>query len=943
MIFFRKLNIFLISLLLVLSNFALATNVSFAEENGANEPEGTSTITLEKDYDIYIKDVKVPVGTLLKDSRIQLVYENEFGLYFQWGEQVAFIKKSDDSDLPVLIEDIPDQKFISNKSGDVTSSDSIPIYITEGHLTAYAAENYPFVQELEDRYAVIMGGQIGYVLKSDLNQPESVPVVEKQPVHSTEIPVKEDFTETASKEQVVTSKPSSFTSTTKFFKVQVDELPIYTNFDGKLIPIGTLYKGQNYERISDAGNWHKIRFGKEIAYVLKQSTIPAAKADIPNYDGSKDLSRTFTTIGNTDVFDNSSGSLVKFAQISGNRTYPIIGQMGSWFKINMAGRLGYVHSNNVKVSFEDTDLFFKVKVDKLGVYESQSGKLAKVGELKKEAIYKRVRNYGNWHEIKSGGKLLYVLKADTEPASSSSVKNINSQKTSTSYFTTLSTTPIYDNSNGNLIEFGAFYRGERVYYIGKMGSWYKVELGGRLGFIHENNVRLPFNASDRYFEVLEDEVFVYDNSLGYLKKVAVLNKGQTYERIKDYGGNWHQIKYGRQYGYVYQASTKPSISSKAKNWGSPSNSDVDFIAKGNVEIFDNSSGKLIPFITIIDNERYPIIGESGAWWKVSIANRIGYIHKSKVTVGPIYQYSNYNKPLSEILEIQYGLRPQTDLYRNNPAYVHKDYISLDKPGSFPTTATVTADNLNVREAANSNAWIYGTVKIGQKLKVLKQIGDWYEIEFGNWRNAKKVDLARYLDPINIKQDNPDYFQFLVLSQTAGISPSDIDSRILNDKGILEGKGQAFVQASNQYHINEIYLISHALLETGNGKSTLANGILVDMVDGKPVEPKMVYNMFGIGAVDSCPNSCGAETAYKNGWFTPEAAIIGGAKFISTMYINHPTYQQDTIYKMRWNPSKPGTHQYATDIAWAFKQVTRIKQLYDLLDHYTLYYDVPVYK
>lgn len=939
----RKLNIVFIACLLILSNFALTTQTSYAEEGSESYAEATSVLTLDKDYDVYVKEGKEPAGKLFSGSKILPLSENELGFYFQWGEELAFIKKSEESDLFELVDSIPEEKPEISKSGDITSSLSIPIYSKEGQLLAYAYKSYPFIQEDEDRYEVMVAGQTGYVQKSDLKQQLPLTDRENEQSQSPVTPANQGSPlEEQSAEKLAASTQSSFTSTTKFFKVQVDELPIYINIDGKLVPIGTLYKGQSYERISDAGNWHKIRFGKETAYVLKQSTIPAAKADIPNFNSSVDLSRTFTTVANTDVFDNSTGSLVKFAQISSNRTYPIIGQMGSWYKVNIAGRLGYVHSGNVQTNFVDSDLFFKVKVPNLGVFESQSGKLVKVGELKKDAIYKRVRNYGNWHEIKSGGKLLYVWKADTEPASSTAIKNINTQKTGSDYFTTVASTPIFDNSSGSLVEFGTILPGEKVYYIGKMSSWYKVEFGGRLGYIHENNVRLPFKASDRYFEVIEDEVFVYDNSLGYLKEVAVLKKGQTYERVQDYG-NWHQIKYGRQYGYVAKSATKPSSSSKAKNWGSPVNSDVDFIAKGDVEIFDNSSGQLVPFMTVKDKERYPIIGESGSWWKVSIANRIGYIHKSKVIVGPIYQYSKYSTSLNDMLEIQFALTPQTDLYRNNPAYVHKDYVSLDQPGTFPTTATVIADNLNVRESASTNSWIYGTMKLGQKLKVLKQVGDWYEIEFVTWRNAKKADLARYLDPLNIKQGSPDYFQFLVLSQPAGISPSDIDSRILFDKGILKGKGQAFVQASNQYHINEIYLISHALLETGNGKSTLANGILVDTVDGKPVEPKMVYNMFGIGAVDSCPNSCGAETAYKNGWFSPEAAIIGGAKFISTMYINHPTYQQDTLYKMRWNPNKPGTHQYATDIAWAFKQVTKIKQLYDLLEHYTLYYDVPVYK
>ncbi len=100
-------------------------------------------------------------------------------------------------------------------------------------------------------------------------------------------------------------------------------------------------------------------------------------------------------------------------------------------------------------------------------------------------------------------------------------------------------------------------------------------------------------------------------------------------------------------------------------------------------------------------------------------------------------------------------------------------------------------------------------------------------------------------------------------------------------------------------------------------------------------------MFGIGANDGCAVSC--VPACYEGWFSPEQAIVGGAKFIAQRYVNHPVYKQDTLYKMRWNPGNPGQHQYATDIAWAVKQVNRIKTYYNQLSNYVLNFDVPIYR
>ncbi|MDQ0215301.1 beta-N-acetylglucosaminidase [Oikeobacillus pervagus] len=311
-------------------------------------------------------------------------------------------------------------------------------------------------------------------------------------------------------------------------------------------------------------------------------------------------------------------------------------------------------------------------------------------------------------------------------------------------------------------------------------------------------------------------------------------------------------------------------------------------------------------------------------------------------VGDVYHTTIYPISLNEIINIQMTKSPQTDLYRNGKSFVHKNFVKLAGT-TFPTTGIVTTNGLNVREGAGETYWIIGKLNTNARVSVIGRTGDWLEIKYGTWRNAKMDDLTRFINPTNFAKNSSEYFQFLLLSKSAGISLEDLNNKILVNKGILSGKGQAFIDASRKYKINEIYLISHSLLETGNGNSSLSKGMLVSSIDGKSVEPKIVYNMYGIGAYDRCPEQCGSETAYKNGWFTPEAAIIGGAQYIANSYINHDTYKQNTLYKMRWNPENPGTHQYATDIGWAVKQVNNIKKLYDLIDRYTQYYDVPSYK
>ena len=121
--------------------------------------------------------------------------------------------------------------------------------------------------------------------------------------------------------------------------------------------------------------------------------------------------------------------------------------------------------------------------------------------------------------------------------------------------------------------------------------------------------------------------------------------------------------------------------------------------------------------------------------------------------------------------------------------------------------------------------------------------------------------------------------------------ADVLDNYLKGKGVLSGKGKQFKEAADKYGISELYLVTHACLETGDGFSTLASGVLVNGVT--------VYNVFGIGAYDENAVKYGSEYAYNYGWTSIDEAIDGGAAWISANYINNPHYRQNTLYKMRW--------------------------------------------
>ncbi|MGJ9458140.1 S-layer homology domain-containing protein [Oceanobacillus sp. CF4.6] len=221
--------------------------------------------------------------------------------------------------------------------------------------------------------------------------------------------------------------------------------------------------------------------------------------------------------------------------------------------------------------------------------------------------------------------------------------------------------------------------------------------------------------------------------------------------------------------------------------------------------------------------------------------------------------------------------------------------------------------------------------------------------------ASQKLVAYYLNPNNFSVSSPEFFQYLDLSKSLGvIDVNEVNNKILTNKGILTNTGQAFINASFNNGINEFYLISHALHETGNGSSALAKGIEVGLdKNGNAVRVtsanrstltniKKAYNMYGIGAFDKDPDKYGAERAYREGWFTVKEAIIGGAEFAKDKYIGAG---QNTLYKMRWNPDAPATHQYATHVMWSVIQAKNIKSMMEKtnsLENTALTFEIPVY-
>lgn len=125
---------------------------------------------------------------------------------------------------------------------------------------------------------------------------------------------------------------------------------------------------------------------------------------------------------------------------------------------------------------------------------------------------------------------------------------------------------------------------------------------------------------------------------------------------------------------------------------------------------------------------------------------------------------------------------------------------------------------------------------------------------------------------------------------SSVTASQIDSWLQSNSSPLNGLGSAYIFAQNQYGVDATYLLGHSILESGWGKSQIA---------------QTDNNLFGYGAYDSNPG-------YFAGKFpSDEYAIRFEAWEVRNNYLNPGSshfYQWPTLLGMN--------HDYATSTTWA---------------------------
>ncbi|RUQ25172.1 mannosyl-glycoprotein endo-beta-N-acetylglucosamidase [Peribacillus cavernae] len=776
---------------------------------------------------------------------------------------------------------------------------------------------------------------------------------------------------TSTKSSTSTKTPA----TSKYVSISAGSLNLRKSLSESASVIAKLSKGTKVTVYSESNGWARINANGKDGYVSSKylsasnpsPTVTATKAKIT----TKYVS---LSSGMLNMRKSASSGANIVTRIAKGTQVTVYSESNGWAKIKASGKEGYVSTKYLSATkpgtakpvpeIKTTTKYINVSSGSLNMRSKPSTTASVLVKLEKDMPVTVYSESNGWAKIKASGKEGYVSTKYLSTTKPGTAKPVPEIKTTTKYIN-LSSGSLNMRSKPSttasvLVKLA---KGMQVTVYYESNGWSKIKANGKEGYVGSKYL----SPSKPGVEETEPEAIpttkyinVSAGSLNMRNKpsadgsiIVKLAKGMQVTVYSESNG-WAKIKVYGEEGYVsseYLSATKPGTSPNTDTDTDTEKTTLKFVnvSAGAALNMRSAASPTASILTkLAKDTAVTVYSEVNGWARVSANGKTGYI-RSKFLVSKAPEnpgnptgtidrmYQNYDLTLSEMTAIQMKANPQTD--KDYKIYIREDGLAL----TSPTKGTVKGTGWRVRGGAGNNFWVVGTVSKNQTLEIKSKVEgsdgyNWFEVSYNkSWVNASPEDVTYYVDANNFVDHPINSFQFVKLSQTTHLNASEVNERILSGKGILSGKAASFISAGETYGVNEMYLISHALLETGNGTSPLATGINVN--------GRIVYNMYGIGAFDGTAISSGAQYAYNAGWFTPEASIIGGAQFIAQGYVNTG---QDTLYKMRWNPISASingyaSHQYATDIGWASKQVKQIYNLYSLLDSYKMTLEIPKYK
>lgn len=225
--------------------------------------------------------------------------------------------------------------------------------------------------------------------------------------------------------------------------------------------------------------------------------------------------------------------------------------------------------------------------------------------------------------------------------------------------------------------------------------------------------------------------------------------------------------------------------------------------------------------------------------------------------------------------------------------------------------------------------------------------DWYTDTFdakdgSTWFQANTQTIQYYMDPRNFLNESG-IFMFEDLNFYSSYQTSNAVQAVLHTD-FYKDLIQYYMEAAATYNVSPIYLAALSRQEVSLQEGYATSGTAGTYCGNTAVNGH--YNFYNIQATAGKKPVCnGLNYAVQKGWNTKQKAIVGGASWIVSGYINAG---QNTPYFQKWNTSKNATkpyyHQYMANIRGVASSAITTKNSYNSMGilEYPFVFQIPIY-
>ena len=364
--------------------------------------------------------------------------------------------------------------------------------------------------------------------------------------------------------------------------------------------VGVLSKGSTVTITERLDGWYKIESNGLTGYVSAEYISTGGSSGSSSSGGSSASGSASISAYGVNIRSGPSTSSSIVANVGKGTSVTVTGTEGDWYKIEYKGQSAYVHRDYVTLSGSSSSSSGSASASgQSGTINATYVRLrsgASLGAsilrvLDKGATMTITGESGDWYKVNCGGTEGYVYKTYLTVGGSSSSGGSDSSNGDSGQSGTINATYVRFRSGPSTSSsiLRTFDKGAGVSVTGTEGDWYKVRYGGADGYVYKTYVTVGSSGSDSGSSANVESASGTGTIRGSYVRVrsgpstsssilATVHTGTTMS-ITGTTGEWYQVSYNGQTGYVYKSYLVDSATAGDSGSGGSTSAGEAIVAK----------------------------------------------------------------------------------------------------------------------------------------------------------------------------------------------------------------------------------------------------------------------------------------------------------------------------------------------------------------------------